>query len=231
MKKILICIMFTLVLCFTVHAQVICSGSDPKQIALTFDDGPSPVYTEKVLDILKSEGVPATFFLVGSKIENYPGLLWRIEGEGHEIGNHTYYHSKASWLSDGKIMKEINDTSQLIEKITGKKVVYFRPPHGDLSRAQRKMIEDAGYKVAYWSVNADDFYHTDYGMRTSASISKRVLSQVRGGDIILMHDDSEQTTDSLTKIIKALKKRGYNFVKLSQLQMPAIKIAQRKYSY
>jgi len=198
-------------------APIIYNGEDPKQIALTFDDSPSFKYTEKVLDILKRENVKATFFVIGYKAELYPEIVKKISDEGHEIGNHTYLHSRITSLSYKDIMAELDMTSSVIYKITGKKVVYFRPPFGWFTKSERQMIEQNGYKFVLWSANADDFYHAGWGMRSPESIVKRVFSSLRGGDIILAHDDSEQTVKALPEIIDNLKQRGYSFVTLTEL--------------
>jgi peptidoglycan-N-acetylglucosamine deacetylase len=208
------------VMLFTVHpagATIIYCGENPRQIALTFDDGPSFKYSMKVLDILKKEKVKATFFIVGQKAEEFPEILKMMADGGHELENHTYYHSRLNGLTDNKLLEELDETSKAINRITGRKVAYFRPPFGVFDAAQRKLIEKAGYKMVLWTVNADDFYHIGWGMRTAKSIEKKVLLGVRGGDVVLAHDDSKQLVEALPVIIDSLKKRGYTFVTLSEL--------------
>jgi len=196
---------------------VIYRSSNLSQVALTFDDGPSMGYTEKVLDILKKENVKATFFVTGEKANQYPYILKQISDAGHEIGNHTYYHSRVTWLSDEKLLDEIKRTSDVVERITRKKTKFFRPPFGTISPERKKLIESMGYSIVMWYGNADDFYHLGWGMRTPKSITKRVMSQLKGGNIILMHDDSKQIIEALPMIIDEIRKRGYNFVTISQL--------------
>lgn len=217
MRKFLVLFIILFFCASLASAEIIRNGTHPKHVALTFDDGPSPGHTEKVLDILRQENVKATFFVIGKKVMEHPMLLNWIDEEGHEIGNHTYSHTRVTWINDQKMLDEIRRTSLLIWDLTGKKVEYFRPPHGRLTNAKRKKIEAKGYKVIYWSVNADDFYHTTWGMRTPESIADRVISRVNGNDIVLMHDNSYQITEALPVIIKALKKRGYYFVTISEL--------------
>ncbi len=202
------------------YSPIIYQGENPKQIALTFDDGPSFRYSMKVLDILKREKVKATFFIVGQKAEEYPEILKMMADDGHELGNHTYYHSRITTLSEAKLLAELKDTSLAIKKVTGKRVVFFRPPFGDFTRDERITIEKAGYKMVLWSVHADDFYHLGWGMRTPKSIENRVIRFVTGGDIILAHDDSEQIVEALPVIIETLKKEGYSFVTMSELVGP-----------
>jgi peptidoglycan/xylan/chitin deacetylase (PgdA/CDA1 family) len=115
------------------------------------------------------------------------------------------------------MLEEISDTTNAIRKITGENVRFFRPPFGSFDREKRKLVEKAGYGFVLWSVNADDFYHLGWGMRTAASIEKKVLRGVRGGDIILAHDDSIQLEKALPVIIETLKARGYRFVTMSEL--------------
>jgi len=201
---------------FSAEGQVICYGKNIKQVALTFDDGPSPAYTRRILSTLKKFNIRATFFVVGKKAADFSDLLRQIADAGYEIGNHTYYHSPVTWLNPRKMLSELADTNRVIGNITGREVTLFRPPNGRLSRARLKTLENAGYRVVLWSVNADDFYHSDSGMRSPDSIASRVLSRIRGGDVILLHD-SEETIAALPKMIQALIKRGFRFCTVSQL--------------
>jgi peptidoglycan-N-acetylglucosamine deacetylase len=218
MKRTFLVIVMMLLMSASANAIVLYNSSDHKQIALTFDDGPSLKYTPMVLDILKKEGIKATFFVIGRKIEKGPEILERIAKEGHDIGNHTYYHSRVSLLSKEHLGEELDLTSDLVERLTGKEVVFFRPPHGDFSKSGKKFVERAGYVFVLWSVNADDFFHIGWGMRSANSITRRVLSGVKGGDVILAHDDSQQLVDALPVIIESLKSKGYKFVTLSQME-------------
>jgi peptidoglycan-N-acetylglucosamine deacetylase len=217
MKKAAIILISLAFISIAAYAQIIYCGTDIKQIALTFDDSPSFKYTSKVLDILKKENVKATFFVLGNKVERYPEIFGEIVKGGHEIGNHTFYHSRITSLDNDRMMNELTMTSDIVKKLTGKRTEYFRPPFGSFNIGERKMIENAGYKFVLWSVNADDFYHLGWGMRTPASIVKRVMRGIKGGDIILAHDDSQQLVDALPVIIEDLKNKGYNFVTLSKL--------------
>ena len=216
--RLLIGLLLISLLCSIALASLIYRGHNPKHIALTFDDGPVLGVTDQVLKILKSENISATFFVVGNKVAKQPELLRKVFKAGHEIGNHTYNHSKLTWINNTKIPIELNKTSALIRSITGQKVNLFRPPHGTLTKPKRKLIEQLGYDIVLWSINADDFWHTNGGMRSANSLVKRVVSRVRGGDIVLMHDNSQQMIEALPRIIKVLKKKGYSFVTVSQLK-------------
>lgn len=219
MRQIIVWVCLIILGCSALSAQMVIRGRNPKLIALTFDDGPSPQYTEKVLAVLDKEKVKATFFMIGRKIVAQPELLDLAIADGQEIGNHTYYHSRLNWLTETKLLDEIKLTSQIVSGYTYGKVrlKLFRPPHGFLPRSKSAAIQKAGYTIVMWSVNADDFYHTSRGVRSPTSIALRVLGRIHGGDIILMHDDSQQTVDSLSYIIKSLKRKGYQFVTVSEL--------------
>ncbi|KAF0134944.1 MAG: xylanase/chitin deacetylase [Candidatus Saganbacteria bacterium] len=210
---------FTFLLIFISFAfgQTYCRGIYRNKIALTFDDGPNPLFTEFVLDILRENNIKATFFLVGKKVKENPELLLEIANEGHEIGNHTYYHSRTSWINNNKLLDEIDLTSEIILREADKQIKLFRPPHGVINSEKRAVVEKAGYHIVMWSVNADDFSHAFYGMRNSQSISRRVLSRITGGDIVLMHDSSAQTIVALPIIIKELKRRGFSFATVSEI--------------
>lgn len=199
-------------------AKLIYGGMDKRYVALTFDDGPSGIFTEKVLDVLAKENVKATFFLIGQKVMGQPELMARLDREGHELGNHTFTHSKVTWLSDEKLAFELEKASLMISEMTGKTVKLFRPPHGTLNSVKGKLIQQEGYDIVLWTVNADDFYRTDRGMRSPSSIANRVLGQVAGGDVILMHDNSQQLADALPLIIAGLKQKGYTLVTVSELR-------------
>ena len=200
-----------------VWARIIYQGKNPGQIALTFDDGPTPDITNKILDVLKREKVKATFFVIGQKVVRQPQLIRRMSKEKHEIGNHTYNHSKLTWINNRKIIDELKKTSELIASLTGRSVNLFRPPHGALTGEKRQLVEERGYDIIMWSINADDFWHKKTGMRHPDSIVRRVVTRLKGGDIILMHDNSQQIVKALPKIIKELKKKGFYFVTISQL--------------
>jgi len=188
------------------------SLGDFKEIALTFDDGPVPRGTPKILEVLKKEGVKATFFVVGKMVEKYPFLLKEIWEEGHDIGNHTYNHPDLTKLSKKDILEELDKTRILIKKIAGKDTYIFRPPGG---RYDNKVIVTttlAGYKMILWTD-----YPGDYGCPSSESIYQRAVSKVEDEGIILLHNGLDTTLEALPRIISELKKRKYRFVTISEL--------------
>jgi cellulose synthase/poly-beta-1,6-N-acetylglucosamine synthase-like glycosyltransferase/peptidoglycan/xylan/chitin deacetylase (PgdA/CDA1 family)/spore germination protein YaaH len=192
------------------------------EVAITFDDGPSPEWTPKVLDILKAAHVKAAFFLVGVNAERYPGLVKRIVAEGHEIGNHTYYHPNLALCWPEHVRVELNATQLLIETITGRSTTLFRPPYGaDTSPSQiselvpLKIAQDLNYLCVLENIDPQDWAKPGADI-----ILRRIKQQRRDGNIILLHDaggDRSQTVEALPKILDWLHTRGDTIVPLSTL--------------
>src|SRR6058998_1502696 len=192
------------------------------QVAITFDDGPDPRWTPKILDILKAANVKAAFFLVGVNAERYPGLVRRIVNEGQEIGNHTYYHPNLALCWPEHIRLELNATQLLLETITGRATTLFRPPYAadtepsQLSELiQLQIAEDLNYIVVMESIDPQDWAKPGADI-----ILQRVKQQRHDGSIILLHDaggDRSQTVEALTRILDWLHTRGDSVVPLSTL--------------
>lgn len=189
-----------------------------KVIALTFDDGPDPENTPRVLDLLKQYDAKATFFLTGKKVERYPDIVKREQNEGHELANHTYNHTffnnRASF---SKLKQELLQANDAIFKVTGQKSHLFRPPGGYYNEKLVNMAKEEGYIVIMWSWHQDT---KDWSSPGVNRIVKNVLSDTRNGDIVLFHDYSDgqtQTADALKIILPKLKERGYRFVTVSEL--------------
>jgi peptidoglycan-N-acetylglucosamine deacetylase len=192
------------------------------QIAITFDDGPDPRWTPKILDILKEVNVKAAFFLVGVNAERYPGLVRRIVNEGHEIGNHTYYHPNLALCWPEHIRLELNATQFLLETITGRATTLFRPPYAaDTDPTQLseltplRIAEDLNYLVVLESIDPQDWARPG-----ADTILQRVKQQRGDGSIILLHDaggDRSQTVEALPRILEWLHTRGDSVVPLSTL--------------
>ena len=200
------------------EAQIIyryASKAGPARIALTFDDGPHPRYTPLILDILAEFEVQATFFAVGSNVEAYPELVKRIAAEGHELGNHTYHHNHVSKMSMEELTKDINRCNDAIEKITGERPRYFRPPEGVCSKSVQEICGATNTTIVMWSVDTRDWAHTPIG-----EIFQNVRRNTKNGSIILMHDfigKNSPTPEALRQIIPMLLELGYEFVTVSQL--------------
>lgn len=186
----------------------------PYRVALTFDDGPHIFFTEEIVKILKDENIPATFFLVGKNIEKYPHLAQLISSNGHQIGNHTYSHKRLTQSKESEIIEEVKKMEDVLEKTIGKKTNLFRPPGGHIDESTEKLLKKRGYKIVYWDVFPNDI-NPDI---TADEIYKRVIDSIKDNSIILLHSGSKNTLNALPKLIKALKMKGYRFVRVSELR-------------
>ena len=187
---------------------------DPRrrEIALTIDDGPHPLYTPKLLQILKQNGVHATFFVVGEQAERYPDLIRAEVAAGNEVGNHTYDHVSLVKIPPEYIDIEITACGDVIKRITGKTPHLFRPPGGEYNKEVAESVEALGYKLVLYS---DD--PGDYAQPGTKLIETRTLNTIGNGGIILLHDGSAQTLTILPQIIQRLKSRGFQFVTVDQM--------------
>ncbi|MEW5900107.1 MAG: polysaccharide deacetylase family protein [Acidobacteriota bacterium] len=193
--------------------------TDEPNIALTFDDGPQPLYTPALLEVLDRGGVPATFFLVGKNVEMHPELARRIVRAGHEVGNHSYSHSFLLLSSEDKIRREILRTDELLRSIDGAAPRFFRPPAGLFSNRMLDIAEDLGYRAV-----VGDVYPRDPHYPGRRKIVRRVLERVAAGSIIILHDgggtrrlDRSQTLEAVREIIPRLREKGFRFMTLSDL--------------
>jgi cellulose synthase/poly-beta-1,6-N-acetylglucosamine synthase-like glycosyltransferase/peptidoglycan/xylan/chitin deacetylase (PgdA/CDA1 family)/spore germination protein YaaH len=197
-------------------------AGDEHQVALTFDDGPDPEWTPQVLDILKKANAKAAFFVVGVNAEKYPALVRRIVNEGHEIGNHTYYHPNLALAWPEHVRLELNATQLLIETITGRATTLFRPPYAaDTQPSQMselmplQIAQELSYLVVLENIDPQDWAKPGADI-----ILQRVKQQRRDGSIILLHDaggDRSQTVEALPRILDWLHTRGDTIVPLSTL--------------
>lgn len=182
-------------------------------IALTFDDGPHPSLTPRLLNILKSKNVKATFYLVGKNVDAYPGIVRRAVAEGHELGNHSYTHRLYSKMSMAGMESEITKTNDSIVRAAGVRPRTLRPPYGGMTQKQRTYIHDKyGMPCIIWQVDPLDW------KRPGASVVKsRIVNETTSGAIILAHDIHEGTVDAMAGTIDTLLAQGYKFVTVSQL--------------
>lgn len=204
------------------------AGAVPKTIALTFDDGPDPEWTPKILDVLERERVPATFFVIGENALQHPQLLRRIVDDGSELGNHSYTHPNMATTSDRGIKLELNATQRLIQAYTGRSTTLFRAPYfGDAEPTTGDEIgpalvaQNLGYTVVGLHVDPNDWQRPGV-----EQIVQQTIDQVHGAteensaNVVLLHDgggDREQTVEALPRIIDTLRAQGYRFVPASQL--------------
>jgi len=187
-----------------------------ERIALTFDDGPHPVYTPMILDILKENGIKATFFIIGENAEKHPDIVRRIIAEGHEIGNHTYSHPHLKNIGEKQLTKELKETEKLLKEKFSYTPALFRPPEGYCCSAVTNSVNTMGYTMVLWDVDTTDWAHNP-----SDNIVKTVLASTKDGSIILCHDfvtKPSPTPDAIRVFIPKLKAKGYNFVTVSELK-------------
>ncbi|WP_307794948.1 polysaccharide deacetylase family protein [Alkalihalobacillus sp. BA299] len=198
---------------------VILRGPDTaNRVALTFDDGPDPRYTEQVLDVLAQYNVPATFFVMGARAEAYPDIVRRMVNEGHIVGNHSYWHPN---LVDGDIPTlehEVNQTEEVLNNIIGYRPSLFRAPYGFLDNQAVEKLAEMNYNVIGWSLDT-----LDWREPPPEDIAFSVLSNIHPGAIVLLHDGAEwdgdrtNTVQSLHQIIPELQELGFEFVTVPEL--------------
>ena len=183
-------------------------------IAITFDDGPHPEFTPRLLDTLKKEGIKATFFMVGRCVVTYPDIVKRMVDEGHEVASHSWSHPLLTSLGNTSLDSQMRRTHDAIVKACGVTPALYRPPYGASRLSQRKRIHDEfGYTSILWDVDPLDWQRP----RTSQKVHDRILAQTRPGSIILCHDIHETTVDAMPSTLAELKARGYQFMTVSQL--------------
>lgn len=188
-----------------------------KVVALTFDDGPSAAYTQEILDVLEDNGIKATFFLVGKEIQSNPIEALRIMAAGHEVGNHSFTHSRMLFKSLDFVKEEIDETSQLIRKAGYSGEIYFRPPYGKKLFTLPYYLDSKNITSITWDVAPDSILPLE---ASPDALAQYAVSNTKPGSIILMHVMFKSRRNSMAavpKIIAGLKGRGFEFVTVSQL--------------
>jgi teichuronic acid biosynthesis glycosyltransferase TuaC len=181
-------------------------------VSLTFDDGPHPEYTPHLLDILKGHGVKASFFVVGRQAKLYPDLVRRIAAEGHDVANHSYFHSYMEQLSAGEAVQGILKTQKLLRQLAGNVPSVYRPPHGKLTLWKLLRLWWAGLSVILWNVDA-----RDYAWEDAADLAEWIRrNPLHAGDIVLFHDRLPLAGQVLPELIETTRQRGLSFVPVSQ---------------
>ena len=181
----------------------------PKQIAFTFDDGPSE-NTEALLRGLSERGAKASFFLIGSRAERDPELVKRIYDEGHLIGNHTYSHINLRKASSSEAAEQIARTNAIIESITGEKPAFMRPPYGAYTGLMLERIDEI---PILWSMCPKDWEHED----DEEYIFNYIVEHARDGQIVLLHDPRPATVPAVLRAMDVLAERGFEFVRADEL--------------
>lgn len=182
-------------------------------VALTFDDGPHPKLTPRLLDMLREQNARATFYVIGERVATWPKLAARIAEEGHEIGNHSWSHPDLSGYSDTKVLSQIDRTTIAVWQATGRPPVTFRPPYGSFTRAQRQMLHTSRKLPSIlWDVDPRDW------KRPGASVvADRILAGTRQGSIILSHDIQKGTVEAMPYTLEQLIARGLRLTSVSEI--------------
>jgi len=185
----------------------------PKKIIFTFDDGPYPEFTEKLLKILGEEKIKATFFIVGEMGARYPYLLKLLNSQGHEIAGHTYTHPNLTKIPLTRVKEELEKTRLLIREFTGKNTYLFRPPGGNYNESLKRISSSSGYQPIFWTI-----FPQDHSSDISAEeIYQRVIENIHPNGIILFHSGRENTLQALPRIVQTLKEKNYTFITISDL--------------
>lgn len=182
---------------------------DNRKIALTFDDGPHPYYTEQLLKGLRERGVKATFFITGQNAEAYPEIVREIHDDGHLIGNHTYSHTQLTAQNEDAFKQELIKTNEVIREVTGEDTIYVRPPYGSWNKEFEKELN---MFPVLWTIDPLDWCSSNV-----ACIVNTVCSKAGENDIILMHDQYKTTVTAALTIVDELTKEGYEFVTVDEL--------------
>ena len=186
---------------------------DGSYIALTFDDGPSPETTPRLLEMLRQRNIKVTFFVLGNMVAKHPEVLKMIADEGHEIGSHSWSHPQLTRISAAALDKELGNTTEAIFQVTGKRPIFLRPPYGTMKPTLRTTIEDKyGLTIVNWSVDPNDWKN-----RNSQAVHDAIMAQVKPGAIVLSHDIYATTVDAMPRILDELIAKGYKFATLSQM--------------
>ncbi len=182
---------------------------EEKKIALTFDDGPHPQYTEQLLDGLKERGVHATFFVTGEHAQLHPDVIRRMQEEGHLIGNHTYSHIQLTSSNRESFKQELIATNEILEEITGEEVEFVRPPYGSWDKSFEKELN---MFPVLWTVDP-----LDWCSQNVSCITEKIMGNVGENDIILMHDYYDTSVTAALKVVDELLEEGYTFVTVDEI--------------
>ena len=191
------------------------NGRNSRQLALTFDDGPNDVHTQKLLEVLDRHAVKATFFMIGKFVEQRPEIVRAVARAGHAIGNHTYSHPNLIFKNRFEVRRELRECSRALRAVLGTYSRLFRPPHGGRRPEVLKMVSACELIPVMWSVSG-----WDWKPHSAEEIARKVHQQVRGGDVILLHDGSHErmgadrsnSVKATDLMLRRFKGEGYEFV-------------------
>lgn len=206
-----------------VYVRAFCrEKTDRKVVYLTFDDGPHPPETERVLDVLRERGARATFFLIGSKVSGNEAVLRRMLEEGHALGLHTYSHAGTfPLLSFDKMLADVNEGKRAVESVAGKKISLFRPPFGVTNPTIAKVVRTLRLQTVGWDVRSFDTMFcksSEHSCKQSGHdwyvpVVERIMKQVRPGSVILLHDRLDGASELLALLLDSLAASGYDFTR------------------
>jgi peptidoglycan-N-acetylglucosamine deacetylase len=186
---------------------------DGPYVAMTFDDGPHATLTPKLLDLLATHHIKATFFVIGENAAAHTEILARAAREGHEIGNHSWSHPNLAKMSDAGVRRELQRTEDVIRNVTGARPTLLRPPYGSLATRQKHWIhEEFGYQIILWEVDP-----LDWKRPGAAAVCNRIVKAARPGSIILSHDIHPGTIEAMPSTLEQLEAKGFKFVTVSEL--------------
>lgn len=198
------------------YAYAFAGPYNKAEVALTFDDGPDPVYTPQVLNKLKKHGVKATFFLLGENAERYPEVVKRIVNEGHIVGNHTYNHPNLNKIDDKQYHEQLLKTEKILQKLTGYSPKFFRPPYGIINENQMQWATEQKFMTIQWSVDT-----LDWKGLNAQEITNKVLGNAFPGSILLQHTAPggklQGSVDALDRFIPEITSNGARFVTLPKM--------------
>jgi peptidoglycan/xylan/chitin deacetylase (PgdA/CDA1 family) len=183
-------------------------------VGLTFDDGPVPGVTERILDTLRAHRLTATFFLIGEKVAAAPELARRVLTEGHELGHHTYTHRKLTELSDAEVEAELDRTAAIFREVLGRNAGWFRPPFGALRQDQARRVRDRRMSVAMWSVDSEDWRGG-----AAQEATERIVTHIEPGAIVLCHEvpvTAQSLDTTLTRLRETTSWRYGTLARLTQ---------------
>ena len=199
-----------IILCISLLIFPIKGAQNEKYVALTFDDGPSGRFTQRLIDGLESRNVKATFLLCGYRIKIYPELTKQICAAGHEIGLHGYSHNNMAKMTPTQLQQELKETLELLPE--GCQVNFLRPPGGQCNAAVSQVANQFDLSLLLWSVDPKDWENHD-----AKAVQTAVISNIKNGDVILLHDMSDSSVDAALAIVDTLHSQGYRFVTASEL--------------
>src|SRR5256886_5317232 len=186
---------------------------DGPYVAMTFDDGPSAKLTPKLLDLLATHHIKATFFLIGQNVAENPDIVAREVGEGHEIANHSWSHPNLAKMSDDGVRDQLHKTEDAIRSASGNRLTLLRPPYGSITARQKKWInQELGYKIVLWDVDPLDCRRPG-----SNVVCNRIIKMARAGSIVLAHDIHPGTIEAMPCVLNQLEAKGFKFVTVSEL--------------